>query len=57
MCFPHSAEDLKELFNRYGSVRDVYIPMDYYTREPRGFCYVEYPFRALRLLSHLFTKL
>ena len=36
-------DDLKELFCRYGTVRDVYIPLDYHTREPRGFCYVEYP--------------
>lgn len=39
-----SGDDLKELFCRYGPVRDVYIPLDYHTREPRGFCYVEYPF-------------
>ena len=37
-------DDLKELFARYGPIRDVYIPVDYYTKEPRGFCYVEYPF-------------
>jgi hypothetical protein len=41
-----TGDDLKELFCRYGTVRDVYIPVDYHTREPRGFCYVEYPFTA-----------
>ena len=27
---------------QYGYVRDVYIPLDYYTKEPRGFSYVEF---------------
>ncbi|RWS29791.1 serine/arginine-rich splicing factor 12-like isoform X2 [Leptotrombidium deliense] len=27
--------DLKQLFGKYGSVSDVYIPVDYYTRRPR----------------------
>jgi len=35
-------EDLRKLFTRYGYVRDVYIPLDHYTREPRGFAYVEF---------------
>lgn len=39
-----SGDDLKEIFCRYGTVRDVYIPVDYHTREARGFCYVEYPY-------------
>ena len=37
------SEELRELFNRYGPVSDVYVPLDYYTREPRGFAYVQYP--------------
>lgn len=32
------------MFTQHGPVRDVYLPLDYYTREPRGFAYVEYPF-------------
>ncbi|VDN19404.1 unnamed protein product [Gongylonema pulchrum] len=35
-------EDLRVLFERIGPVRDVYIPLDYYTRESRGFAYVKY---------------
>merc|ERR1711998_673830 len=35
-------EDLREAFGRYGEVRDVYMPRDHYTREPRGFAFVEY---------------
>ena len=42
--FFHRSDDLREMFTKYGPVRDVYIPLDYYTREPRGFAYVEYPF-------------
>lgn len=35
-------EDLKDLFGKYGPVSDVYIPLDYYTRRPRGFAYVQF---------------
>jgi len=30
-------EDLRRIFGKYGPIRDIYIPLDYYTREPRGF--------------------
>lgn len=36
-------DDLREIFTRHGPIQDVYIPLDYYTREPRGFAYVQYP--------------
>ncbi|TYZ59193.1 hypothetical protein PybrP1_007126 [[Pythium] brassicae (nom. inval.)] len=29
-------------FERFGDVRDVYIPKDFYTREPKGFAFVEF---------------
>uniref|UniRef100_A0A7M5V490 Serine/arginine-rich splicing factor 10 n=1 Tax=Clytia hemisphaerica TaxID=252671 RepID=A0A7M5V490_9CNID len=35
-------EDLRRIFAKYGPIRDVYIPLDYYSREPRGFAYVQY---------------
>ncbi|KAL7677135.1 hypothetical protein ACOME3_003380 [Neoechinorhynchus agilis] len=35
-------EDIKKLFERYGTVVDVTIPLDYYSRIPKGFCFVEY---------------
>ncbi|KAJ3049687.1 hypothetical protein HK097_009352 [Rhizophlyctis rosea] len=35
-------EDLLAAFNRYGNVKDVYLPKDYYTGEPRGFAYIQY---------------
>jgi len=35
-------EDLKRLFQKYGRVVDVTIPLDYYSRTPKGFCFVQY---------------
>ncbi|KAM3872654.1 uncharacterized protein srsf10a [Diretmus argenteus] len=32
-------EDLRREFGRYGPIVDVYIPLDFYTRRPRGFSY------------------
>ncbi|XP_050156138.1 serine/arginine-rich SC35-like splicing factor SCL30 isoform X2 [Malus sylvestris] len=36
------AEELRAPFERYGEVRDVYIPKDYYTGEPRGFAFIQF---------------
>ncbi|KAM9824199.1 uncharacterized protein ACB057_019013 [Neosynchiropus ocellatus] len=36
-------EDLRREFGRYGPVVDVYIPLDFHTRQPRGFAYIQYP--------------
>ncbi|KAK6933171.1 RNA recognition motif domain [Dillenia turbinata] len=35
-------EELRGLFERFGIVRDVYLPKDYYTGEPRGFAFVQF---------------
>ncbi|PRQ59213.1 putative nucleotide-binding alpha-beta plait domain-containing protein [Rosa chinensis] len=35
-------EELRVPFERFGLVRDVYIPKDYYTGEPRGFAFVQF---------------
>ncbi|GAB4827470.1 hypothetical protein Ancab_034353 [Ancistrocladus abbreviatus] len=35
-------EELRVPFERFGLVRDVYIPKDYHTGEPRGFAFVEF---------------
>ncbi|CAJ0637313.1 14107_t:CDS:2 [Entrophospora sp. SA101] len=37
-----TTEDLEETFREFGRLKDVYIPRNYYTREPRGFAYIEY---------------
>ncbi|XP_053209170.1 serine/arginine-rich splicing factor 10-like [Panonychus citri] len=50
--------DLKNIFGKYGKIADVYIPVDYYNRKPRGFAYVQYESLrdakdAVRDLQHL----
>uniref|UniRef100_UPI00358E1A57 serine/arginine-rich splicing factor 10-like isoform X1 n=1 Tax=Myxine glutinosa TaxID=7769 RepID=UPI00358E1A57 len=35
-------EDLRREFTRFGPILDVYVPLDYYTRRPRGFSYVQF---------------
>ncbi|XP_039269030.1 uncharacterized protein LOC120344019 isoform X2 [Styela clava] len=35
-------EDLRREFSRFGPISDVYVPLDYYTREPRGFAYIQF---------------
>ncbi|XP_018582531.1 serine/arginine-rich splicing factor 10-like isoform X2 [Scleropages formosus] len=35
-------EDLRREFGRYGPIVDVYIPVDFYTRRPRGFAYIQF---------------
>ncbi|KAI0989229.1 hypothetical protein GJ496_004872 [Pomphorhynchus laevis] len=37
------AEDLREMFGRFGRLKDVYLPPDYFTGKPRGFAYFEEP--------------
>ena len=36
-------EDLRREFGRYGPIVDVYIPVDFHYRRPRGFAYIQYP--------------
>nr|DAD27630.1 TPA_asm: hypothetical protein HUJ06_029098 [Nelumbo nucifera] len=35
-------EDLRKPFGQFGPLKDVYLPRDYYTGEPRGFGFVQY---------------
>ncbi|XP_044509624.1 serine/arginine-rich SC35-like splicing factor SCL33 [Mangifera indica] len=35
-------EDLRGPFGQFGRLKDVYLPRDYYTGEPRGFGFVQY---------------
>ncbi|CAK7342221.1 unnamed protein product [Dovyalis caffra] len=35
-------EDLRGQFGRFGPLKDIYLPRDYYTGEPRGFGFVQY---------------
>ena len=45
--FIYRSEDLKKLFSKYGDISDVYVPLDYFTREPRGFAYIQYLFNVI----------
>ncbi|XP_060197921.1 serine/arginine-rich SC35-like splicing factor SCL30A [Lycium barbarum] len=35
-------EDLRGPFGEFGPIKDIYLPRDYYTGEPRGFGFVQY---------------
>ena len=35
-------EDLQNAFGKIGEVRDVYIPRDYHSQQPKGFAFVEF---------------
>lgn len=35
-------DDLREIAERFGEVRDVYIPRNYHTQQPRGFAFIEF---------------
>lgn len=37
-----TTEDLQVAFGRIGEVRDVYIPRDYFSQQPKGFAFIEY---------------
>lgn len=37
-----TTQDLEQAFRRIGDVRDVYIPTDYHSRQPKGFAFIEY---------------
>jgi len=53
ICRP---EDLRRIFAKYGPIRDIYIPLDYYSKEPRGFAYVQYPFQSFSLIMTNYEK-
>ncbi|KAG0474079.1 hypothetical protein HPP92_015370 [Vanilla planifolia] len=35
-------EDLRKPFGQFGPLKDIYLPRDYYSGEPRGFGFVQY---------------
>ncbi|CDJ36877.1 RNA binding motif-containing protein, putative [Eimeria mitis] len=37
-----TADKVREVFEKVGRVKDVYLPIDHTTKEPRGFGFVEY---------------
>ena len=36
------SQDLQVAFGRIGEVRDVYIPRDFHSQQPKGFAFIEY---------------
>eukprot|EP00922_Rhytidocystis_sp_ex-Travisia-forbesii_P006383 GHVS01009238.1.p1 GENE.GHVS01009238.1~~GHVS01009238.1.p1 ORF type:complete len:313 (+),score=37.17 GHVS01009238.1:33-971(+) len=40
--FQTSPDRVREIFERFGPIRDVYLPLDYSTKRPRGFGFVEF---------------
>jgi RNA recognition motif-containing protein len=44
LCAFYRPEDVRKMFGKYGPITDVYVPMDYFTRQPRGFAYIQYPY-------------
>lgn len=37
-----TTQDLQMAFGRIGDVRDVYIPRDFHSQQPKGFAFIEY---------------
>lgn len=37
-----TTQDLQRAFGKIGEVRDVYIPRDYHSQQPKGFAFIEY---------------
>eukprot|EP00887_Chlorella_sp_A99_P006971 scaffold2.g6971.t1 len=35
-------EDVREKFSKYGEIRDIYLPRDYYNNRPKGFGFIEF---------------
>ncbi|KAF5735707.1 serine/arginine-rich SC35-like splicing factor SCL30A [Tripterygium wilfordii] len=48
-------EDLRRPFGRFGPLKDIYLPRDYYTGEPRGFGFVQFvdPSDAVEAKHHM----
>uniref|UniRef100_A0A1J3FJQ8 Serine/arginine-rich SC35-like splicing factor SCL28 n=1 Tax=Noccaea caerulescens TaxID=107243 RepID=A0A1J3FJQ8_NOCCA len=49
--------DLRDSFERFGPLKDIYLPRNYYTREPRGFGFVKYRYaedaaEAMKRMNH-----
>uniref|UniRef100_A0A2P2KLS0 Serine/arginine-rich SC35-like splicing factor SCL33 isoform X2 n=1 Tax=Rhizophora mucronata TaxID=61149 RepID=A0A2P2KLS0_RHIMU len=48
-------EDLRRPFEQFGALKDIYLPRDFYTGEPRGFGFVQYadPHDAAEAKHHM----
>lgn len=41
LCNEITVEDLRDAFGRIGRIKDVYIPKDYHSQQPKGFAFIE----------------
>lgn len=37
-----SVEHIREIFSRYGTIRNINLPLDVFTKLSKGFSYIEY---------------
>lgn len=37
-----STTELKKAFEEFGDIQDCYVPLDYHTREPKGFAFIQF---------------
>jgi len=42
LSYDAHAEDVKEAAEKFGTVIDVYLPKDYYTKRPKGIAFVQF---------------
>lgn len=42
-----TTQDLQVAFGRIGEIRDVYIPRDFHSQQPKGFAFIEYANAAM----------
>lgn len=42
-----NTQDLQMAFGRIGEIRDVYIPRDFHSQQPKGFAFIEYATPAM----------
>lgn len=40
--FQTNADEIREMFVKYGEIGDVYVPRDHVTKQARGFAFVRY---------------
>lgn len=53
LCIFSRHEDLRHAFGKFGRIVDVTVPVNYHTGRPKGFAFVEYPFKIM-ILSSIF---
>jgi RNA recognition motif-containing protein len=45
LCFKYHVKrynDIFKEFEKYGSIKDIHIPLDFHSQKPKGYLFVEY---------------